>query len=277
VVATLDYASPEQIKGQTLDHRTDIYALGCVLYKLLTGTVPFPGDSIATRVYGHLNSLARAPSSMVADLPAAFDIVVATAMAKEADDRYPTCRALARAALAALTDPAAPAPPAGPPAGPDLTTTVARRPADTATGPATGAPIGPATGSDSPPVPAADSRLGYPSGPPTGAHGPGGPSEPLPAWLSGRMAPPPVVGTTPPPVRTFGSTGTTDRPGRPPDGAHRGPATWPETQEHQGASGEPPAASRALTTPPAGGAARAAPVTGGSSRRSRPRGPSWSS
>ncbi|WP_395728756.1 protein kinase domain-containing protein [Nakamurella sp.] len=128
VVATLDYASPEQIKGQTLDHRTDIYALGCVLFKLLTGTVPFPGDSIATRVYGHLNSPARAPSSMVPGLPAAFDTVVATAMAKEADDRYPTCRALARAAQAALTDPAAPATPAGPLAGPDLATTVTERP-----------------------------------------------------------------------------------------------------------------------------------------------------
>ena len=56
VVATLDYAAPEQIKGQVLDQSTDIYALGCVLYKLLTGTVPFPGESVAARVYGHLNS-----------------------------------------------------------------------------------------------------------------------------------------------------------------------------------------------------------------------------
>jgi len=50
VVATLDYASPEQIKGQPLDHRSDIYALGCVLYKLLTGSVPYPGESVAARV-----------------------------------------------------------------------------------------------------------------------------------------------------------------------------------------------------------------------------------
>ena len=230
VVATLDYASPEQIKGQTLDHRTDIYALGCVLYKLLTGTVPFPGDSIATRVYGHLNSVARAPSSMVPDLPAAFDTVVATAMAKEADDRYPTCRALARAAQAALTDPAAPAPPAEPPAAPDLATTVARRPAGVAVGPVTGSDPRPESDappesssdsrpgsvSDSRPGSASDSRPGSPAAPPTGAHGPDRPGEPLPAWLSGRMGPTPAGGTTPPPDRTFGidRTRPTGRAGR---------------------------------------------------------------
>ena len=107
VVATLDYASPEQIKGQVLDHRSDIYALGCVLYKLLTGTVPYPGDSVAARVYGHLNNDAPPPSSIDHALPGGFDQVVATAMAKDADDRYPTCRALATAARAALSSPAA--------------------------------------------------------------------------------------------------------------------------------------------------------------------------
>jgi hypothetical protein len=107
VVATLDYASPEQIKGQVLDHRSDIYALGCVLYKLLTGTVPYPGESVAARVYGHLNNDAPPPSSIDPRLPAGFDAVVATAMAKDAADRYPTCRALATAARAALTSPAA--------------------------------------------------------------------------------------------------------------------------------------------------------------------------
>jgi Tol biopolymer transport system component len=102
VVATLDYASPEQIKGQVLDHRTDIYALGCVLYKLLTGTVPYPGESIAARVYGHLNSPPPAPSAVVPALPVALDQVTATALAKEPADRYPSCRALAVAARAAL-------------------------------------------------------------------------------------------------------------------------------------------------------------------------------
>jgi len=111
VVATLDYASPEQIKGQVLDHRSDIYALGCVLYKLLTGTVPYPGDSVAARVYGHLNNQARPPSSLVPGLPTGFDEVVARAMAKEPDDRYPTCRALALAARVALTSEVGPTAP----------------------------------------------------------------------------------------------------------------------------------------------------------------------
>ena len=103
VVATLDYASPEQIKGQSLDHRSDIYALGCVLYKLLTGSVPYPGESVAARVYGHLNHPPPAPTARVPTLPAGLDAVVAAGMAKEPDDRYPTCRALAVAASGTLT------------------------------------------------------------------------------------------------------------------------------------------------------------------------------
>jgi serine/threonine-protein kinase len=105
VVATLDYASPEQIKGLMLGEYSDIYALGCVLYKLLTGTVPFPGDSVAARVYGHLNGTAVPPSTLIPGLPAGFDDVLARALAKEPADRYPTCRALAIAARNALVGP----------------------------------------------------------------------------------------------------------------------------------------------------------------------------
>lgn len=105
VVATLDYASPEQIKGLMLSEYSDIYALGCVLYKLLTGTVPFPGDSVAARVYGHLNGTARPPSTVIPGLPSGFDDVLARALAKEPADRYPTCRALAIAARNALVGP----------------------------------------------------------------------------------------------------------------------------------------------------------------------------
>ena len=108
VVATLDYASPEQIKGLMLGEYSDIYALGCVLYKLLTGIVPFPGDSVAARVYGHLNGTPQPPSTVVPGLPSGFDDVVARALAKEPEDRYPTCRALAIAARNALGSPALP-------------------------------------------------------------------------------------------------------------------------------------------------------------------------
>ncbi len=115
VVATLDYASPEQIKGQALDHRSDIYALGCVLYKLLTGDVPYPAESVVARVYGHLNKDIPRPTEAVPSLPSGFDDVIAMAMAKERGQRYQTCRAMAVAARAALTTaPAAPAAPAAP-------------------------------------------------------------------------------------------------------------------------------------------------------------------
>lgn len=55
VIATFDYAPPEQIEGRPVDHRMDIYALGCVLFKLLTGSVPYPGSTMAAALNGHLN------------------------------------------------------------------------------------------------------------------------------------------------------------------------------------------------------------------------------
>ena len=103
VLGTLDYVAPEQIRGHQPDVRSDIYSLGCVLYKLLTGSVPYPGETPAARVYGHLDGAVPRPSVLVPTLPAALDEVVVTAMAKKPDDRYPTCRALALAARAALT------------------------------------------------------------------------------------------------------------------------------------------------------------------------------
>jgi tRNA A-37 threonylcarbamoyl transferase component Bud32 len=143
VVATLDYASPEQIKGQPLDHRSDIYALGCVLYKLLTGSVPYPGESVAARVYGHLNNPPPAPSARVPSVPRGFDDVVATAMAKEPADRYSTCRALATAAREALaTAPGGPGRPADPDEGLPTTLTAAGAVA----GLAAAGPAGPDTG-----------------------------------------------------------------------------------------------------------------------------------
>lgn len=103
VVATIDYAAPEQIEGRRLDGRCDIYALGCVLYKLLVGTVPYPGETLAAKVYSRLHNPPPAPSRTNPHLPPAFDAIIATALARDPADRYPTCRALAAAARSALT------------------------------------------------------------------------------------------------------------------------------------------------------------------------------
>lgn len=111
VVATFQYASPEQIDGKALDHRSDIYSLGCVLYELLTGRPPYPGASLATAIEAHLHAPPPRPTAVRPGLPAAFDEVIATAMAKSPPARYQSCRALAQQAHRALSSaPALPTP-----------------------------------------------------------------------------------------------------------------------------------------------------------------------
>lgn len=85
VIATFDYASPEQIAGRAFDHRVDIYALGCVLYKLLTGSVPYPGTTLASALHGHVNLPPPRPTSRTPWLAPGWDQVIARAMAKDPD------------------------------------------------------------------------------------------------------------------------------------------------------------------------------------------------
>ncbi|HEU4735507.1 MAG TPA: serine/threonine-protein kinase [Solirubrobacterales bacterium] len=101
-VGTLDYVAPEQISGGAVDARADVYALGCLLFKLLTGEVPFPKEGEAARLYAHLNDPPPAPSLYVPEVSMALDDVVVRAMSKEPDDRYPSAGDLGRAARAAL-------------------------------------------------------------------------------------------------------------------------------------------------------------------------------
>jgi serine/threonine protein kinase len=102
-VGTLDYVAPEQISGGTIDARVDVYALGCLLFKLLTGEVPFPREGEAARLYAHLNDPPPAPSLYATEVSMALDDVVVRAMSKQPDDRYPSAGDLGRAAIAALS------------------------------------------------------------------------------------------------------------------------------------------------------------------------------
>ena len=104
LMGTIDYVAPEQIAGGEVDGRADVYSLGCLLYECLVGQPPFRGDSDIAVVFAHLEADPPAPSAQRHALPAALDAVIARALAKEPEQRYPSCRELARAALAVAAD-----------------------------------------------------------------------------------------------------------------------------------------------------------------------------
>jgi predicted Ser/Thr protein kinase len=93
-LGTVDYCSPEQIRGEALDGRADVYSLGCVLYHCLAGEPPYARESEIAVLQAHLN---EPPPSPAPEL----DSVFAEAMAKSRDDRYPTAGALAAGLRAA--------------------------------------------------------------------------------------------------------------------------------------------------------------------------------
>ena len=101
-VGTLDYVPPEQIAGGAVDGRADVYSLGCVLYECLTGERPFERESELALVYAHLNDPPPRVTDLRPDLPETLDGVLATALAKEAEERYGSCGELVAAARAAL-------------------------------------------------------------------------------------------------------------------------------------------------------------------------------
>ncbi|MFE6861393.1 serine/threonine-protein kinase [Nocardia sp. NPDC057668] len=104
-LGTLAYAAPELIEGVEVDHRADIYSLGCTLHAMLTGSVAFPRSNPMAIMHAHMAATPPRPSETHPHLPPAIDTVIATAMAKDPADRYPTCRALAEAAASALAAP----------------------------------------------------------------------------------------------------------------------------------------------------------------------------
>ncbi len=115
-VGTLDYAAPEMIEGMPVDARTDVYALGCVLYECLAGRPPYDREAEIAVMHAHLHEEPPPLSAVRPGLPLALDRVIARAMAKNKDERYASCRELIQAARAAvLQQPAGAPPPSEPP------------------------------------------------------------------------------------------------------------------------------------------------------------------
>ncbi len=106
VMGTPSYMAPEQLRGETVDARADIWAAGVMLYQLLTGEKPFEGGFSAV-MHKALHTDPPPPSKLSVTAPQAFDAVIATALAKRPEDRYPNAAAFAAAIRAASTAPAA--------------------------------------------------------------------------------------------------------------------------------------------------------------------------
>ena len=104
---TAPYMSPEQIMGNDLDGRSDIYALGVMVFEMLTGTLPFGGNNLALIFQGHLHEPVPSVYSRVKDLPDEIDEILQKAMAKNPADRFRKAEHLAHLLEAALQSPTA--------------------------------------------------------------------------------------------------------------------------------------------------------------------------
>lgn len=95
VIGSPRYMAPEQVVGKPVDGRSDVFALGVVLYELLTGESPFDGDNINTTMYRIVNEAPTPPKTVNPRLPEIFDYIVAKALAKHPDERYQSAKELA--------------------------------------------------------------------------------------------------------------------------------------------------------------------------------------
>ena len=102
VVGTIHYVAPEQIEGRKVSARSDVYSLGCLLYHCLSGQVPFARETDVAVIYAHLSEEPTKLAEVRPDLPEGLDAVIAKAMDKSPDRRFPSCGDMISAARAVL-------------------------------------------------------------------------------------------------------------------------------------------------------------------------------
>src|SRR5271157_1374221 len=94
VMGTPSYMSPEQVKGRAVDGRSDIFSLGVLLYEMVTGEKPFPGQNITTVIYKIVNEEPVPPRQLDPSIHPGISAVIMKALCKEPEERYQTCREL---------------------------------------------------------------------------------------------------------------------------------------------------------------------------------------
>jgi len=94
IIGTPEYMAPEQVEGLEADQRTDIYAMGAILFEMVTGRVPFEGDSPLSVAYKHKNEPPPPPRKLNAEIPEPFNKLILRCLEKEKDNRYQTAEEL---------------------------------------------------------------------------------------------------------------------------------------------------------------------------------------
>ncbi len=152
IIGTPHYMAPEQAKGQQVDGRADQYSMGVVGYRMITGQLPFGGDSVHTILYKHIFEPAPRTSSIRQDMPPHLSEAIARALAKEPEQRYATMEDFATAVW--------PEQPVAAPTKGGKASTSTRRPPPRARGPVTADAPTEVTNAPTTPIPKAGMKVG---------------------------------------------------------------------------------------------------------------------